>query len=93
MVLQHWDLERQLTNELLATIKENRWEIFEKCYTTLYHDLAWLNKLVHGRINISPEIRYKTWVDVIGSSLKKFMKLVQGKGDYGIIFIFDRTHM
>lgn len=43
MVLGHWDLERRLASELLASTPENRWDVFERCYTTLYSECPWLN--------------------------------------------------
>lgn len=43
MVLGHWDLERRLACELLASSRENRWDVFERCYTTLYSECPWLN--------------------------------------------------
>jgi len=80
MVLQHWALERQLTDELLNSTKENRWEIFEKCYTELYHELAWLNTIVHASINIPLKIRYRAWTDAIGPVPQKIYEIGSGKG-------------
>lgn len=45
MILAHWKLEKKLTKELLESQSENRWEVFEKAYTTLYTKLQWLNLL------------------------------------------------
>ena len=44
MVMAHWDLERRLAGELLASHPENRWDVFERCYTTLYRECPWLNE-------------------------------------------------
>jgi SAM-dependent methyltransferase len=44
MVLKHWELERRLTNELLSSTPDERWGVFERCYTTLYHECPWLNE-------------------------------------------------
>lgn len=46
MVLGHWDLERRLACELLASRREDRWDVFERCYTTLYSECPWLNDAV-----------------------------------------------
>ncbi len=46
MVLQHWDLERQLARELLDSRREDRWSVFERCYTALYRNCPWLNDAV-----------------------------------------------
>lgn len=43
-VIRHWNLERRLTSELLSTTKQNRWDVFERCYTELYANLDWLNR-------------------------------------------------
>lgn len=44
MVLQHWELERRLAKELLASRREDRWAVFERCYTALYRNCPWLNE-------------------------------------------------
>ncbi len=49
MVLGHWNLERRLAGELLASNPENRWDIFAHCYTTLYRECPWLN------LDVSPD--------------------------------------
>ncbi|MBP2316477.1 SAM-dependent methyltransferase [Azospirillum soli] len=46
MVLQHWDLERRLARELLDSRREERWSVFERCYTALYSACPWLNDAV-----------------------------------------------
>lgn len=43
MVMGHWELERRLANELLASTPENRWDVFERAYTVLYSECPWLN--------------------------------------------------
>ena len=45
MVLHHWTLERRLTAELLSSDPTYRWNAFERCYSTLYSELPWLNEL------------------------------------------------
>lgn len=44
MVMGHWELERQLARDLLSTPREDRWEVFENAYTTLYSRCPWLNE-------------------------------------------------
>jgi SAM-dependent methyltransferase len=44
MIRRHWDLERRLTRELLLSTPADRWAVFERCYTTLYRELPWLNE-------------------------------------------------
>jgi SAM-dependent methyltransferase len=80
MVLQHWNLERGLTKELLETTPANRWEVFERAYSRLYNELDWLNKLVHAGLNTPAAIRYRAWVDAIGDPPKKIYEIGSGKG-------------
>lgn len=42
-VEQHRKLEAELTKRLLSSTTENRWQVFDDCYTTLYKSLPWLN--------------------------------------------------
>jgi SAM-dependent methyltransferase len=78
MVLHHWDLEKKLTNELLESTPENRWDVFEQAYTLLYSELEWLNK-VPGDTR-SPVEKYKTWLQTIGDKPKKIYEIGSGKG-------------
>ena len=62
MILRHWDLEKKLTRELLDSRPENRWEVFDRCYSILYKELDWLNRL-SVEPSIPPELQYKGLVD------------------------------
>jgi 2-polyprenyl-3-methyl-5-hydroxy-6-metoxy-1,4-benzoquinol methylase len=42
-VEQHLELETALTKKLWESTPENRWQVFDDCYTTLYKGLPWLN--------------------------------------------------
>jgi SAM-dependent methyltransferase len=42
-VEQHRKLEAELTKQLLHSTPENRWQVFDDCYTTLFRNLPWLN--------------------------------------------------
>jgi SAM-dependent methyltransferase len=42
-VRQHVELETELTKRLWSSTPQNRWEVFDECYTTLYKSLPWLN--------------------------------------------------
>ncbi|MEQ1742870.1 MAG: class I SAM-dependent methyltransferase [Candidatus Nitrotoga sp.] len=79
MILAHWTLEQRLTRELLESTPENRWETFERCYTTLYGELEWLNRLTGGTDTTSPAERYQHWADLIGSSPKSVYEVGSGK--------------
>ncbi|MEH1970257.1 class I SAM-dependent methyltransferase [Nostoc sp.] len=79
MILEHWKLEIKLTKDLLESNSENRWEVFEQAYTTLYSKLEWQNSFV---ANSTPTIeRYKTWLQMIGSPPKKIYEVGSGKGE------------
>jgi len=43
-VLGHWQLERRLTQELLASTPQTRAATFERCYSELYGALPWLRQ-------------------------------------------------
>ena len=75
MILAHWELEKRLTKELLASNPENRWEIFEHCYSTLYSELWWLNRF--GGADRTLPLRNFIRIGSISSDhlRKRFMKL------------------
>jgi cyclopropane fatty-acyl-phospholipid synthase-like methyltransferase len=79
MVLHHWELEKNLTKDLLESNPENRWDVFEKSYTTLYNNLEWLNKF-SGDSKLSQN-NYETWLEIIGSPPKKIYEVGSGKGE------------
>jgi hypothetical protein len=80
MVLDHWTLERQLTKELLESSSANRWEIFEQCYTRLYTELEWLNRLTDsGGAIIPPERLYGVWAKLIGTQPQRIFEVGSGK--------------
>jgi 2-polyprenyl-3-methyl-5-hydroxy-6-metoxy-1,4-benzoquinol methylase len=81
MILEHWTLEKSLRDELLKSSPDNRWNVFEHCYSKLYRELEWLNQLSKSAETISPSIRYSTWIDAIGSPPSKIYEIGSGKGD------------
>ena len=60
MVLHHWALERRLTTELLSSEPACRWQVFERCYSTLYSELPWLNELSGAASTESAVMRPRT---------------------------------
>jgi len=81
MILAHWELEKRLTKELLESNSENRWEVFERGYTTLYSELDWLNRLQGTAITIPPSRRYRNWVSLIGQLPNRTYEVGSGKGE------------
>lgn len=81
MILQHWELEKGLTKELLKSIPENRWKIFEMCYSKLYKELWWLNQFTGAGRIVQYPLLYKSWVDIIGKPPKKIYEIGSGKGE------------
>ena len=80
MILAHWEFEKQLRRELLESTPETRWEVFERCYTRLYREIEWMNRLVGQSNTILPAERYKTWVETIGSPPQKIYEIGSGTG-------------
>jgi SAM-dependent methyltransferase len=79
MILEHWELERKLTKNLLESNSQNRWEVFEQAYTTLYSKLEWQSSFVE---NSTPtQEKYKTFLQVIGSPPKKIYEVGSGRGE------------
>jgi SAM-dependent methyltransferase len=66
-VQQHWLLESALTRRLLASSREDRWSVFEACYSELYSKLPWLNKSV-----APPLDQYWPWSRLIAKGGKIF---------------------
>lgn len=82
MILRHWELEKQLRFQLLESSPDNRWEVFERCYSQLYHELEWLNTYSHAdEEDISPEVLYANWLDIIGKPPQKIYEVGSGRGE------------
>jgi SAM-dependent methyltransferase len=82
MILAHWELEKQLTHDLLSSTPENRWETFDRSYTRLYKELGWLNRVVDTS---SPAVAahgeyHKKWHTAIGRPPLKVYEIGSGKG-------------
>ncbi|AMK78376.1 hypothetical protein A1342_06015 [Methylomonas methanica] len=80
-ILEHWNLELQLTKQLLESSRDNRWEIFEKSYTTLYTQLEWLNKFIDKRNPTPPNVLYKDWAYLIGTQPQKIYEVGSGRAE------------
>lgn len=64
----HWDLERRLTAELLASTPETRWEVFERAYTELYGGaLPWLGGGDPEGELTARRGEYGDWVALVGT--------------------------
>ena len=82
MILKHWELEKRLTKQLLESTPENRWKVFEHCYTKLYSELDWLNDFTEKNKKIlSPAKRYKNWIETIGTPPQRIYEIGSGKGE------------
>lgn len=81
MVMHHWDLERELTRQLLKSTPETRWQDFERAYSIFYEELPWLN-LYTGKADMRPAgERYKDWLVEIGSPPKKIYEIGSGNAE------------
>lgn len=81
MILAHWGLEKRLAQELLESNPEDRWEIFERCYSTLYGELEWLNCLIGTDITLPISQRYRDIARLIGQPPKRIYEVGSGKGE------------
>ena len=90
MVLQHWQLERQLTLELLDSTPAERWSVFERCYTELYNRLEWLNR-VTGVSTVPNEQRFGDWKAEIGQDRRSIYEVGSGKGQL-IAYLAEQGH-
>jgi SAM-dependent methyltransferase len=75
-VKKHAELEAELTDELIGSIRENRWEVFSTAYTKLYRNLPWLN-LGSPPHNIDVDLR--AWGVLVGRKGRVF-EIGSGKG-------------
>jgi 2-polyprenyl-3-methyl-5-hydroxy-6-metoxy-1,4-benzoquinol methylase len=72
-VLYHWNSERQLRRELLASVPENRWQVFDEGYSRHYRELTWLR-------SADDSCTYQEWLDLVGESPKRIFEIGSGKG-------------
>ena len=80
MVLHHWALERRLTTELLSSEPACRWQVFERCYSTLYAELPWLNELSGAASTESAVDEAEDWSDLIGPPPRRVYEIGSGTG-------------
>ena len=80
MILAHWNLEKQLTLELLQSKPENRWDAFDHCYTRLYTELEWLNQFSGESDRKSPQEKFGRWLELIGPPPKSIYEIGSGQG-------------
>lgn len=83
MILAHWELEKQLTQDLLTSTSENRWETFDRSYTRLYGELEWLNRF-GGESNSAAGVNnelHRKWHATIGAAPLTIYEIGSGKGE------------
>lgn len=82
MILSHWELEKQLTQDLLLSTPQNRWEMFDRSYTRLYSDLEWLNRSVgESRPVVEENHDHEKWSTAIGAPPLALYEIGSGKGE------------
>ena len=91
MILRHWQIEKELTRALLESRPENRWETFEECYTRLYRELDWLNKLTGSEEEKKPRNSFNLLLQFIGTPPKKIYEIGSGRGEL-IEFLSSRGY-
>lgn len=69
----HFNLERRLTAELLASTPANRSQVFQRCYDELYRQLPWLTDT-----GGTPDAHL--WMTVLGPPPRKVYEIGSGTG-------------
>ncbi len=88
LVLDHWVLEKQLTQRILASDPEDRWKVTEDCYTELYERLSW-----HRELPRSPKKArdFSDWFAIVGDEPLDVYEIGSGEGEL-IKGLADRGH-
>lgn len=83
MILAHWELERQLTQDLLSSTAQDRWETFDRSYTRLYSELQWLNRFAgeSDATLASNHAQYRKWQTAVGVPPLAIYEIGSGKGE------------
>lgn len=80
MIMQHWDLERRLRDELLGSDADGRAKAYVQCYTKLYKELPWLNDFPGPGASVPDRLKYAIWVAAIGPAPRKIFEIGAGQG-------------
>lgn len=89
-VKHHVELEGRLTQDLLASKPDERWQVFEKAYSMLYTELPWLNKAddddaTVGRVkdfsNWTKLVKEPAFIFEIGSGKAELLKFFAARGN------------
>lgn len=72
-IQRHFDLERSLTEELLASDQTSRFDTFERCYSRLYSELPWLN-------SVASNTELGEWPALIGPAPRSIYEVGSGQG-------------
>ena len=83
MIIAHWELEKQLLKNILESTPENRWEVFESSYSTLYREMEWLNRFEDKAIKLPPAKRFRDWLALIDQFPKgaRIYEIGSGRGE------------
>ncbi len=80
MILRHWELEKQLAQDLLKSKSHDRFETTVRCYNRLYSELYWLNSPILEESPLIQEKVLSVWKHLIGDPPKKIYEIGSGKG-------------
>lgn len=78
MIWHHWNLERELTRQLLNSTPDIRWDTFEQAYTRFYSELTWLSQHSGDADPRPPDQRYRDWISMIGPPPRKIYEIGSG---------------
>jgi SAM-dependent methyltransferase len=66
MVFKHWNLEKDLTKQLLDSTPQNRKKVFYEAYNTLYNELPWLVKSGSNvNFELSDQVYMQRWMSIL----------------------------
>jgi 2-polyprenyl-3-methyl-5-hydroxy-6-metoxy-1,4-benzoquinol methylase len=83
-VRRHWELEQQLTRELLGSSPQNRQEVFERCYSELYREIEWTQGLkTHAKETVDAKA-LRIWTSILGPPPLRILEI--GSGGGGLIY-------
>lgn len=72
----HARLEGELTDKVLRSTPEDRWQVFSDSYGRLFSELPWLN----GETIAKEDKSFRTWARIVGKG-KKVLEIGSGHGD------------
>jgi SAM-dependent methyltransferase len=90
MILKHWELEKALTKQLLASTPSNRKTVFYEAYNTLYNELPWLVKTGTASDGNSTKVYTTRWLSLLNDVKGKHIYEIGSGNGQLITFLADQ---